>query len=305
MTVPSILVTGGTGLLGLNCGATLRETHCITLGVHQRTVNLQGVRFKEFPLDSVDSILRVLDDVQPDYVIHAAGLTSVEVCEEKPDLAHHVNVVLAENVAIACARRGVKLVHISTDHLFSGDDQFASEDERVKPINSYARTKAEAEKRVGNSCPDALIIRTNFFGWGTTYRQSFTDKIIETLTKGQALQLFDDIFYTPILMESMVEIIQKLLLNQAHGIFNVVGSERITKYDFGIKVARKFSLDEELIVRCSIAEFTRLISRPSDMSLCNKKICNFLNLKQCDVDHDLQKLLSQKKNGLANELQRL
>lgn len=304
MSAPSILVTGGTGLLGLNCGATLRETHCVTLGVHQRTVNMQGVLFKEFSLESVDAILKVLDDVRPVYVIHAAGLTSVELCEEKPDLAHHVNVELAKNVAVACDRRGVKLVHISTDHLFSGDAQFITEDEIVKPINSYARTKAEAEMRVGNACPDALIIRTNFFGWGTTYRQSFTDKIIETLTKGQALKLFDDVFYTPILMESMIEIIQKLLLNQAHGIFNVVGSERLTKYDFGIKVARKFSLDEELIARCTIAEFAWLISRPSDMSLCNKKLCNFLKLKPCDVDRDLQKLLTQKKSGFANELQR-
>jgi dTDP-4-dehydrorhamnose reductase len=304
MTVPSILVTGGTGLLGLNWGATLRETHSVTLGVHRRTVTMQGVQFKEFPLDSVDAMLRVLDDVQPDYIVHTAGLTSVEVCEEKPDLAYHVNVELAENVAIACARRRVKLVHISTDHLFSGDTQFVTEDEAIKPVNSYAKTKAEAEMRVGNACPDALIIRTNFYGWGTSYRQSFTDKIIETLTKGQALQLFDDVFYTPIIMESMIEIIQKLLLNQAHGIFNVVGSERLTKYDFGIKVARKFSLDEELIARCTFAEFAWLISRPSDMSLCNKKLCNFLKLKPCNVDRDLQKLLTQKKSGLANELQR-
>lgn len=305
MAVPSILVTGGTGLLGLNFGVTLRETHCVTLGIHERTLNMQGVHFKEFSLESVDAILRVLDDVRPDYVIHAAGLTSVELCEEKPDLAHHVNVELAENVAIACARRGVKLVHISTDHLFSGDAQFVTEDESVKPINSYARTKAEAEKRVGNACPDALIIRSNFFGWGTTYRQSFTDTLIGTLRKNQPIRLFDDIYYTPTLIESLIEAIQKLILCDARGIFNVVVNERISKYDFGLHVASIFGCNEKLIQRVSIGEMSKLVHRPRDMSLSNQKLLTFLGLNLGGVNQHLQRLLDQEQSGLSFELGKL
>lgn len=302
MTVPSILVTGGTGLLGLNCGATLRETHCVTLGIHQRTLKMHGVHFKEFPLDSVDAILRVLDDVHPDYVIHAAGLTSVEVCEEKPDLAHHVNVELAENVAIACARRDLKLVHISTDHLFSGDAQFVTEDESVKPINSYARTKAEAEKRVGNACPDALIIRTNFFGWGTTYRQSFTDALLGALRKNQPIRLFDDVYFTPILIERLIEVVQKLVLCEAKGIFNVAANDRLSKYEFGVQVASIFGLNEKLIQRVSIDELSSLVRRPRDMSLSNHKLSAFLGLNLGGVNQHLQRLLEQEHSGLSFEL---
>lgn len=302
MTVPSILVTGGTGLLGLNYGVTLRDPHRITLGIHRRTVNMQGVLFKEFPLDSVDVILRVLDDVQPDYIVHTAGLTSVEVCEEKPDLAHHVNVELAENVAIACARRDLKLVHISTDHLFSGDAQFVTEDESVKPINSYARTKAEAEKRVGNACPDALIIRTNFFGWGTTYRQSFTDTLIGALRKNQPIRLFDDVYFTPILIERLIEVAQKLVLCEAKGVFNVAANDRVSKYEFGVQVASIFGLNEKLIQRVSIDELSRLVRRPRDMSLSNHKLSAFLELNLGGVNQHLQRLLEQEHSGLSIEL---
>ena len=116
-----ILITGGTGLLGLNWAASIKNTHDVTLGVHHRCVQLPGVDSHKLSLESVDNFLKNLDFLQPDYVVHAAGLASVDLCEKKPDLAHHVNVELAENVARACALRGIQLAHISTDHLFRGD----------------------------------------------------------------------------------------------------------------------------------------------------------------------------------------
>ena len=53
---------------------------------------------------------------------------------------------------------------------------------------------------------NALIIRTNFFGWGTSYRQSFSDFVIDNLRKGNNITLFNDVFYTPILIETLVEL---------------------------------------------------------------------------------------------------
>ncbi len=223
-----ILLTGGSGLLALNWAYAMRHTHHAVLAQHQRTVSMAGVRAYTMNLDSTSQILRVLEELKPDFIVHTAGLTSVEKCEKDPVAAQHVNVNIALNVAQACKVRGLPLVHISTDHLFAGDRQSMCEEDLITPVNVYARTKAEAESRVLDTYPAALVIRTNFYGWGPSYRRSFSDVIIDALRKKAPLRLFTDVYYTPVLMQAAVKACHALLENHAAGILNMVGRERIS-----------------------------------------------------------------------------
>lgn len=298
---PSVLITGGSGLLGLNWANALRHTHTVTLGVHHRTVSMPGVAIERFSLESLDDILRALDRVSPDCVVHAAGLASVEACEKTPDLARHVNVELSENVATACARRGVKLAHISTDHLFGGDTLLVTEESRVAPLNVYGKTKAEAETRVQHACPEALVIRTNFYGWGPDYRQSFSDWVFGNLSRGQQITLFNDVFYTPILASRLVWIVNELFERRASGLFHVVGDDRLSKHDFGIQLASVFGLDASLISAGSIDVKPGLVKRPHDMSLSNRKVSKTLDICIGGVREHL--LLLQQQSKLSEELQ--
>lgn len=297
----SVLITGGSGLLGLNWANALRHTHTVTLGVHHRAVSMPGAAAERFSLESVDDVLGALDRVRPDCVVHAAGLTSVEACEDKPDLAHHVNVELAGNVATACARRGVRLAHISTDHVFGGDTRFVTEEARVAPLNVYGKTKAEAETRVQHACPDALVIRTNFYGWGPAYRQSFSDWVLGNLSRGQQITLFNNVFYTPILASRLVWIVHELFDRTASGLFHVVGDERISKHDFGMQLASVFGLDTKLILAGSIDSQPMLVRRPHDMSLSNRKVSETLNISIGGVREHL--LLLQQQSNFSEELQ--
>ena len=70
---------------------------------------------------------------------------------------------------------GSKLIHISTDHLYDGTKDIYTEDDLVSPLNVYGKTKAQAENEVLSINPKALIVRTNFYGWGLSYRKSFSD----------------------------------------------------------------------------------------------------------------------------------
>ena len=297
----SVLITGGSGLLGLNWANELGHTHKVTLGVHNRAVSMLGVATERISLESVDSLISALDRVRPDCVVHAAGLTSVEGCEENPNLAHHVNVELAENVATACARRGVKLAHISTDHVFGGDGQLFTEDTCIKPLNTYGKTKAEAETRVQHACPEALVIRTNFYGWGPAYRQSFSDWVMSNLIQGQQLTLFRDVFYSPILSSRLVSVVYELFERSATGLFHVVGDDRISKYDFGLQLASVFGLDASLISAGSIDAQSTLVMRPHDMSLSNRKVSETLNISIGGVREHL--LMLQQQSKLSEELQ--
>jgi dTDP-4-dehydrorhamnose reductase len=301
----NILITGGSGLLALNWAATMREKFNITLGLHDRKVNLKDTKSILLDLNSKEALTKALEELQPQLIIHAAGLTNVEACEANPTLAKYINVDLTKNLVMVCAKLNLPMVYISTDHLFLGNESLIDEDFPVSPMNVYAKTKVEAEAYVQNTFSEALIIRTNFYAWGTSYRHSFSDMVINNLRAGKKISLFKDIYYTPILAESLVHNVHELVQKRAKGIFNVVGDDRISKYDFGLKLALEFNLDNDLIEEGKIIDKPSLVNRPHDMSLSNEKVSNYLGKKMGGLDQHILKLKAQEANGLAQELQTL
>ncbi len=302
---PKTLITGGSGLLALNWASALRDKYSIILGLHQQQVSLTGVSAVRLNLESLAGLVKQFEVLQPQIVIHTAGLTSVEKCESDPILARQLNILLAVNIAKVCSMFKVPFAHISTDHLFSGNDELADEDYPRSPVNIYGRTKAEAELRVLEANPDALVIRTNFYGWGTSYRQSFSDFIIRALRVEKELELFDDVFYTPIVAEALAQATHDLIALKSKGIFNIVGGQRLSKFDFGLKLAKEFDLNETLIKATQLSKQSSLVKRPLDMSLSNKKAVDLLGRDFGIIDDHLSRLRQQEENGMAMELGKL
>jgi len=282
-----VLITGGSGLLATNWALTIRDKFSVVLVLHKRIIDIPGIDFDIINLSSVCEINRKFSKHKPDIVVNTAGLTSVEKCEKYPKLAKEINTNIAENIAIVCNELDIKLVHISTDHLFSGKDRMMTEGHNVRPQNIYARTKYYAETKVGNSCKNALIIRTNFYGWGTSYRKSFSDFIISSLIQQKKIILFSDVFYTPILIKTLVHAVHDLVNIDESGTFNIVGSDRISKFEFGKKVADCFSLDKGMIEPGHLRDNLSLVNRPFDMSLSNNKVCKILKREISTVKSDL------------------
>lgn len=265
-------ITGASGLLGINWALAACVREPVVMVLHDRQVAVPGARSCRLDLGSPDHIRVLLERERPERLIHTVALTSIEECEKNPQLAYKINVLIAENVALACRDTGVKLVHISTDMLFDGGRAFAREYWRPDPLNVYGKTKAEAEVRVGAICRDVLIVRTNFYGWGPIYRPSFSDRIIGSLRRGQPINLFDNVFYTPTLIKKVIDAIDVLVRNGASGIYNLVGDDRVSKYEFGMALAEEFGLDGGLIRKRGIEEMPQLVQRPRDMSLSSAKL---------------------------------
>ncbi len=301
----NVLITGGSGLLALNWALIARERHSVVLGMHDRMVSLPGTHSVRLDLASDAALERVLGEFAPALVVHAAGLTNVEACEANPALAQHINVDLSRAVGRACAKSGARLAHISTDHLFSDGASSADEQRPVSPTNVYGRTKAEAEQRVLEAYPEALVVRTNFYGWGPSYRPSFSDTILHALRSGATINLFHDVSYNPILCEPLVDTVHELIEHRAAGIFNVVSDDRISKHEFGLRLAAHFGLDAAQIKAVSLADQAGLVRRPLDLSLSNQKACDVLGRKLGGIDEQLQRLLQQEKTGFAREVQAL
>lgn len=302
---PSILLTGGSGLLAVNWFYSKNNIYSVHLGLNERKIHPNYSQVLSLDFFSEEGLMKQFEAVCPSVVIHAAGLTSVEKCENNPELAFHINVELSSMVANVTKSLGIPMVHISTDHLFEGNASMLSEDEPTHAINVYGKTKALAESNVGEINPEALIIRTNFYAWGTSYRKSFSDYIINSLRHKQFLNLFDDVYYTPILAEDLIESVHELLEKNAKGIFNIVSDDRISKYNFGILIAEEFGLDKSLIRRCSFKDRSNLVRRPLDMSLSNQKVKDFLGRNLGTVKQHIAKLHQQELEGINKEIQLL
>ena len=188
-----IVITGGSGLLGLNWALYALKEHEVHLWLHQRSIALTGVNSRHVDLNVPSAITTAINDIKPDIIINTSGYTSVDGCESNASLSKRANFDNAKNLAMAAALQGVKFVHISTDHLFDGLTSFVVEDTPTNPQNIYAQHKAMAEEAVLHHYPQALILRTTFFGWGPSYRRSFSDLILDDLKIGRQVKMFDDV----------------------------------------------------------------------------------------------------------------
>lgn len=295
-----VLLTGGSGLLATNWFFSIKNEFEVVLGLHERNISIPGCQVLPVNMETSDEFSKILGSIKPDFVIHCAGLANVEVCEANPSVAYHVNVTLAENVAKACKKNSIQLAYICTDHIFSGNKPLVTENEPVSPVNEYGRTKQLGELAILNVSGDFLSIRTNFYGWGPTYRRSFSDLIIDTVSKGKPVTLFEDFYYTPIIVEELAQTVMDLLEDKANGIFNVVGNERISKLDFGLRLVNRFGLDASLVKASRFSERKDLVKRPHDLSLSNQKVTKLLNKKIGDINAGIERLYRQNETGFAD-----
>jgi dTDP-4-dehydrorhamnose reductase len=302
MNKPRLLITGGSGLLALNWACAVRDEWDVILGTHHHTIKLRGTSQYSLYLDDLTKLELQLEELSPDLIVHTAGLTDVDLCEKEPILAQHVNAEIAKNVAVISAKKNINLIHISTDHLFSNADSLYLEDSVPEPINEYAKTKFLAEKWVQEANSQALILRTNFFCWGNESRQSMSDWIINTLEANKTLQMFDDVFITPILADTLALLAHELVVNGVSGIFNLVGDEKVSKYEFAIRLARNFKLPIANINRDKIINANLFAQRPYNMSLDNNKATLELKRNIGGLDDFFSLLRKQEIEGRRKEL---
>ena len=296
-----ILITGGSGLLGVNLAIRLRKKFKVFILTNKKTINIPST----ISIDGKAYLNQQKEYLKPDIVINTVALTNIELCEDNPYLAIEANLKYLELLVVLCKKNNSKLVHISTDHLFDGLNSFSSEDSYVNPVNQYAKTKLEAENYVQNEISNALIIRTNFFGWGPSYRNSFSDIIINTLKQKKEIFLFEDAFFSPVSTRRLSEIIVKLFEHDTHGIFNVSSNDRISKLHFGLIMCDYFQLDNSLVSSSNLEHQKHLTKRPKDTSLSNEKVSNFLMFDCGSVANNINDLNYDIKDGIRNEILKL
>lgn len=273
-----ILITGTGGLLGSNLALEAASNHAV-FGV-DRSCPQKTTAFTPLVADLLDpgAVESILDDTQPDWVIHCAAQANVDACEHDPENARELNTELPRKLAHHVARGGARLLHVSTDAVFDGHKDEYTEDDLPNPVNVYAQTKLAGEKAVLEAAPDAIVARINIFGWSPTGKRSLAEFFFNNLAAGNQIKGFTDIFFCPVLVNDIADLFYQMLAKGLSGLYHVVSSESISKYDFGVAIARKFGFDPELITPVSITQAGLQAVRSPNLTLRVDKLVNDLGV---------------------------
>ena len=293
----TILFAGGSSLLASSWIRSLDHNYNYILSTHKKKIKNKKLKVISLDYSTVDQVLSQLKKHNVKILINCIGLTNVEECETHPDKALNSNTYIPKVLSKACDEGNIKFVHISTDHLYDGKKSYYSEKTPKSPLNIYGETKSKAEDEVLKNNKNSIIIRTNFFGWGPSYKNSFSDKILKHLEAEKKIDLFGDVFYTPISIDELKKQILNLIELNASGIFNVSSNERISKYDFGCRIARIFGYSTDLIINSSIDNCKGLVLRPKDMSLSNHKLTTYTGKVIPSIDKQLELLKKLRDEG--------
>jgi dTDP-4-dehydrorhamnose reductase len=298
-----LFITGISGLLGLNVALVARERVEVGGSFFSHPVSADGLDVYAADARDQDAMTRVLERARPDVILHTVGLSNVDGCEDDPEHAYELNVATAREGARLARACGARFIHVSTDHLFDGERAWRREDDALAPRNVYAKTKGEAEHAVLREHPDALVVRTNFYGWGTSVRTSFSDWVLRGLTEGRPLTMFADVHFTPILVNDLAELLLSLIEAKASGLIHVAGGERVSKYEYAVRAAEVFGLSADRVRAVPADSVMLRAPRPRDMSLACGRAETILGRPMPSLRDGLLRLRALRGQGWPRVLQ--
>ncbi len=300
-----ILVTGASGLLGLNISLEAAKEHTV-FGV----VNTQPLRGDGFTVIQSDLLFpgeveRIFKAARPDWVIHCAALANLEACEHNPTLARKLNAELPGMIATAARKMGARLAHISTDAVFDGKKGNYTETDAPNPLSVYARTKLSGERAVADAYPQAIIARVNLFGWSISGKRSLAEFFFNNLQAGKTVMGFTDVFVNPLLANDLGEVLLSMLAENLHGLYHVGSQESLSKYEFGVKIAEKFGFDPALIRPAFLSKAGLEASRSPNLSLCVDKLIHSLTASTPKLSTDLDRFYKLYQQGYPRKIREM
>lgn len=297
-----ILVTGASGLLGLNLSLKEIGTHTI-VGVDRSKLANTPFELIQADLLQAGACSRLLDLVRPEAVIHTAAKADVDACEASPDEARRLNADLPGELAAACAKRGIRLAHISTDAVFDGTkDGLYLETDLPNPLSLYARTKLDGERAVAAAYPGAIIARVNFFGWSLGGKRSLSEHFYNNLSAGRRCDGFTDVWFCPLFVGDLASILVQMLEAGLSGLYHVVSTEALSKYDFGQRIARQFGFDPALVIPKSVEESGLRARRSHNLRLSVRKLSTALGIPIPGVSTGIEQFYTQHQQGYPQKM---
>ena len=283
-----LLITGSNGMTGQAITRLAKQHPGIEIIATSATPNRnpQVSRFELLDITYQEKINYLLDLYHPDCVINTAAISQVDTCEKDKSLSYKVNFDAVQKLSGACSLRDIHFIHLSSDFVFDGRGlQNYEEEDNRSPVNYYGECKLLAEKYMEESAGNNCIVRTalvydypkeirrkNIFRW-----------IYDSLKTGQSIRLANDQFRTPTFVDDLASALLTIARDQREGVFHISGKEQVSVFDFGLKIARHFGMNESLISPVPSAALNQTARRPQKTSLDISKAEEDLNYKPYNI----------------------
>jgi dTDP-4-dehydrorhamnose reductase len=261
--ISRILITGASGHLGSRTAERAATTGFSVVGTYFSTPG--PTAGEQLDVRDRAAVRELIQRVRPDAVIHTAT--------GRDDW--HVMADGAAHVAAASTAAGARLVHVSSDAVFSGRDVDYDENAAPDPVYRYGAAKAAAETAVIGIDPTAVVVRTSLIlGDGHGQHERLTRALITGHVDGV---LFTDMIRKPVHVFDLADALLELAACDYAGILNVAGPDTISRYDLGVLMARREGLDPARIPAGTIAQAG--LRLPTDVRLRTDKAISLLNVR--------------------------
>ncbi|GKX67808.1 dTDP-4-dehydrorhamnose reductase [Inconstantimicrobium mannanitabidum] len=264
-----IIVTGARGQLGSQIVEDINKGYSEIGELPEVIKNAEvlGIDVEELDISDLNKVKEFISIQRPDVVINPAAYTNVDGCESNEQLAYQINALGARNLAIACEGIGAKLLHISTDYVFSGEGNVPlKEYELPAPQSVYGKTKLAGEEFVREFCSKYYIVRTSWlYGYNG---KNFVYTIMKAAQERGVLKVVNDQKGNPTNAEDLIHHLLKIILTDEYGIYHCTGEGECSWYDFASKIVEYGNI-ECIVNPCTSDEFPSPTKRPTYSSLDN------------------------------------
>lgn len=273
-----VLLTGASGHLGQEVARQARGWELIAAR-HQTPVAAGGASVITLDLVDESAVLAAVKACRPDAIIHTA-------CSNRTPGQIDAIVPAAQNVARAAAEGGCRLVHVSTDLVFDGENAPYSDEAPLAPLGEYGGAKAEAERRVAAACPSAVIVRPSLI-WSLEPLDHQTRWLLDGIRAGQEVTLFTDEIRNPVYLADLAAALLELAARPGlAGALNAGGLQPLSRWEFGRRLLEALKVDARGLVRPALSRSSGLV-RARDLTLALGRAGRELQTRLRGVDEVL------------------
>lgn len=284
MSSHPILITGVSGFAGWHLTRALARHAPVVGTFYTRSIGFEGATTLAIDLADAAATRELIRSLAPRAVVHAAALTDPNECERRPELATRANEIATANLVAALDATALEapLILFSTDLVYPGNRAFSTEGDPVGPVMHYGRTKLAAERLVAARRGPSTILRCALlYGPPAPYKSGATGWMKDKIERGEPLTLFADEYRTPVHVDDVVATVERCLevsssAGLAHEIFNLGGSERLTRLEMGQVLATALGHPWDCQRVSHLAESTMPAPRPADVSMNTTRVAALL-----------------------------
>jgi len=228
---------------------------------------------------------------ESDAIIVSSALTNVDLCEKEPTIANKINVKGIQNIIEGINNPDAKIIYLSTSAVFDGIKSEYHEQDETNPTSQYGITKLAGEKIVMDSKNPFLVLRTDQpYGWKEKWQHTNSVlRVIENLKINESFNEIENWFNSPTYVPDFVKITEMLMENESEGIFHLVGSDFVSRYDWALEVAKIFNLKINLINKINSDELNLPVKR-ANVHLSNQKVEQETGYKMIGIKKGLEKM---------------